>query len=360
MIDDGSGSPGGRRRGRRGRHSAPVERGKWLKAILWVGIAACLLASVLLVTGNGRVGGIEVSSLKLSAGDASGDAAQTGNIFEDSLIDPRLILGTEIPVIYGIDLEEVNPRSDGSISEINFDVIPEDIRMEILKFSDEEPPPFSVEGDGPQILIYHTHTQEAYNPTDEDAYVASGSWRTHDEDHSVVAVGEVLKKELESYGFSVIHDTTDHEPPKLSTAYSRSLTTMLEYQQEYPTLRVFIDLHRDAYNDIEAGSKDYVTVDGQQCARVMCVVGTGENYEGSEKPNYESNVKLAQALTSGLEDICDGFTRPIRVKPGRYNQQVSDMCLLIEVGHNANSLEQALNSAPYIAKVLAQVIDLGT
>lgn len=90
---------------------------------------------------------------------------------------------------------------------------------------------------------------------------------------------------------------------------------------------------------------------------MMFVVGTGEKYD--VKPNYESNYKLALAVTNELENICKGITRPIRVKTGRYNQQVSDMCLLIEVGHNANSLEQAKNAAKYAALALSRVIAVG-
>jgi len=170
-------------------------------------------------------------------------------------------------------------------------------------------------------------------------------------------VGEALKTALESYGYTVLHDTTNHEPPSLKTAYSRSLETMEKYAKEYPTLQMFIDVHRDAYNDVEAGRKDYVTVNGEECARMMFVVGTGEKYD--VKPNYESNYKLALAVTNELEKIKKGFTRPIRVKTGRYNQQVSDMCLLIEVGHNANSLEQAKNAAKYAALAISRVVDIG-
>jgi stage II sporulation protein P len=357
MNDENSGRIQRRQRRAAGRHRAP-RKGTVFKPALWAGIAVCLLASAAFLAGNrSRPDTIAVSAIKLSAGEGADNAEQSGSIFEDSLIDPRLILGTELPVIYGVELEEINPQESKDASEppeINFDVIPEEIKMEILRFS-TEPQEFSVGAQGPQILIYHTHTQEAYTPTEEDAYIETGSWRTSDETHSVVAVGEVLKTELEGYGFSVIHDTTDHEPPKLSTAYSRSLTTMLAYRQKYPSLRLFIDLHRDASSDTE----DYVKVDGMECARMMFVVGTGENYEGDEKPNYETNFKLAQALTDELDSMCEGIMRPIRVKPGRYNQQVSDMCLLIEVGHNANTLQQAKNAVQYFALALSRVVDIG-
>lgn len=239
---------------------------------------------------------------------------------------------------------------------IIFDVMPDDIIMEILDFANDVPKEFHVGTQGPQILIYHTHTREAYNETDVAVYNA-GKWHTTQQSHSVVAVGEVLKAELESYGFSVIHDMTDHVPPSQSTSYSRSLQTMKEYAKKYPTIRIFIDVHRDAYGDIEAGSKDFVTVNDEACARMMFVVDNGEGYD--IKPDYESNYKLAQAITNELEQIHKGFTRPIRIKSHSHNQNVSDMCLLIELGHNANTLVQAKNAAKHAAQAISRVVHIG-
>ncbi len=239
---------------------------------------------------------------------------------------------------------------------IIFDVMPDDIILEILDFSNDAPKAFEVGTQGPQVLIYHTHTREAYLETDVAVY-NEGKWQTTQKSHSVVAVGEVFKAELESYGFSVIHDTNDHVPPSQSTSYSRSLQTMENYLKEYPTIRIFIDVHRDAYGDIEAGSKDFVTVNGEECARIMFVVDNGEGYD--LKPDYESNYKLAQAISNELEDIHKGITRPIRIKSHSHNQNVSDMCLLIELGHNANTLEQAKNAAKYAALAMSRVVDIG-
>lgn len=204
----------------------------------------------------------------------------------------------------------------------------------------------------PQILIYHTHTTEAYRQTDKDTYQESGAWRTKDNSQNIVAVGEELKKQLEAFGFTVIHDTTDHEPPKLATSYTRSEETMEKYKKKYPDLQVFIDLHRDAAN-AEKNRDDVVVVDGQRCARVMCVVGKGTKYEA--KPNFQENYLLAGAFTSHMEEIHQGFTRPVRVKDGRYNQHISDTSLLIEVGHNANTFREALNTQKHIATALHKI-----
>ena len=211
--------------------------------------------------------------------------------------------------------------------------------------------PRSLRGDQPTILIYHTHTTEAYTQTPENPYRENGAWRTSDNTKNVVAVGEVLKNILETtYGFRVIHDTTDHEPPKLATAYERSLATMLAYKQQYPSIVLYLDLHRDAYS-AEKAPTDYLTINGTETARLMFVVGKGEKY--AEKPYFESDYALAQRITSHLNTYDPKLARPIRVKSGRYNQHVAPNCLLVEVGHNANTLEQATAAMPYLAESIA-------
>ncbi len=203
----------------------------------------------------------------------------------------------------------------------------------------------------PTILIYHTHTTEAYFQTEGNRYKESSRWRTADNSKNIVAVGEALKNILESdYGFTVIHDTTDHEPPKLATSYERSLKTMEAYHGKYPSIVLFIDLHRDAYQDTDRPT-DYITVNGTETARMMLVIGKGEKY--TQKPFFETNYALAERITSYLCSIDPKLARPIRVKTGRYNQHVSTNCILVEVGHNANTLEQALAAMPYLAESIA-------
>ena len=207
----------------------------------------------------------------------------------------------------------------------------------------------------PTILIYHTHTLEAYLPTEKYPYTErGGKWRTNDNTRNVVTVGNVLESELKSYGFNVIHDITNHEPPKLATAYSRSLKTMQAYKEKYPSLLMFIDLHRDASNT--RSDNDYCIVDGEKAARIMFVVGTGKGATGTgfpEMPDFESNYALACSLTEYLRDINPNLVREVRVKTGRYNQHISNHCMLAEMGHNMNTLEEALVSAKLLAKAIA-------
>jgi len=235
--------------------------------------------------------------------------------------------------------------------------VSDSVRIELLQVENTPESLIDLSGEAPRILIYHTHATEAYFPIPGEEYEETSAWRTADAARSVIAVGERLASLLrDRYGISVIHDTTNHEPPKLSTAYSRSVKTMEQYKEEYPSITMFIDVHRDAYGSDPQEKKDFLTVDGKEVARMMFVVGTGEGATGTgfgEKPDFTANYALAKRLTEYLLNIDGELMRNIRVKTGRYNQHVSNQCLLVEVGHNANTLTQALNAVDYLAEAIA-------
>lgn len=232
--------------------------------------------------------------------------------------------------------------------------VSDSIRLELLNVSDAgNNKNVDLSGTAPRVLIYHTHTTEAYTPTRKYAYTACGEWRTKQKDRNVVALGERLAELLrDKYGIAVLHDTTDHEPPTLKTAYERSLTTMQNYKKQYPSITMFIDLHRDA------GSGGFVTIDGKEVAQMMFVVGTGKGATGTgyaEMPDFAANHALAKELTGRLLQFNAGLMRDIRVKSGRYNQHVTDQCLLVEIGDNKNTFEQAYNAVEYLAQAIADV-----
>lgn len=256
--------------------------------------------------------------------------------------------------------QEVLPvTADGEISDF---LVPESEHGEDADSQDDDlssiqPRSFHVSG-APTVFIYHTHTTEAYRQVEGATYQESSEWRTRDNNQNIVAVGETLAAALRAQGFKVIHDTTDHEPPKLATSYLRSLQTMQEARAEHPEIDLFIDVHRDSAN--EGAQNDVAVVGGERCARMMFVVGTGEGSQKTqydEKPNWRENYTLAKSITAQLEELKEGLTRPIRVKTGRYNQHVADMCLLVEMGHNQNTLAEAKASARYLATAIAQVIN---
>ena len=199
------------------------------------------------------------------------------------------------------------------------------------------------------MLIYHTHTHEAYAQTAADPYRETESWRTEDQTHSVVRVGEALAALLTDYGFDVVHDTADYEYPKLNTAYARSLD-MLETKRG-ETFNLCVDLHRDACDKSMA---ECACIGSQRAAQLMMLIGNGGNFD--IKPDYEANLAFAARLTDRINALCDGLCRPVMVKNGRYNQHLFTPSVLIEVGHNLNTLDEALASMPVLAEALADLL----
>jgi stage II sporulation protein P len=206
----------------------------------------------------------------------------------------------------------------------------------------------------PTVLIYYTHATEAFRQEGDYTYQETSAWRTDDNEKNIVRVGEELKEQLEKLGFDVIHDTKNVEPPELRTAYSRSLTVM----QSYPQADIFIDVHRNAA-DVKTASDDVVLMDGVRYARMFFVVGTGVGtYEGEydETPNWRENYAFAKAVKQELDGIDENLTTKTRIKVGRYNQHMGK-CLLVEIGHNANTLSDALNSVPFLAEAIKHTVN---
>lgn len=202
---------------------------------------------------------------------------------------------------------------------------------------------------GKRVLIYHTHTHEAYQMTDQEPYTPLENWRTDDRSHNIVRVGDELTAELEKRGFEVVHDDTDFEQDDLSTSYSRSLEALLQRADEDYDL--IIDLHRDAYIE---GAQLTCSYAGRKSANLMVLIGKGDSFQ--EKPHFQENYALACALTEKINGLCPGLGREVMVKTGRYNQHFSDHSLLIEVGSNGNTLEEALSSMPILADAIEEVL----
>lgn len=231
----------------------------------------------------------------------------------------------------------------------------------------QEPSPqssFSIEVVGTQdqkkgsILIYHTHTYEAYEQT-QDRYVETEKWRTADEKHNVVRVGEELCRLLRALGYTVEHDRNAYEPPNLSSSYARSLAMLEKRAQDGESYDLYIDLHRDAYTASQSGS-NHVNIGGQETARLMLLIGKGEGQtsEGfAQKPDWESNLALANAITDAINDQANGLCKGVRLKNGRFNQHIAPRCVLVEVGNNRNTLSQALSSLPYLADAIAGALE---
>ena len=209
-----------------------------------------------------------------------------------------------------------------------------------------------------RVLIYHTHTYEAYTATENYAYTPTETWRTANSERNVVAVGAYLADILRSAGVFVTHDVSAYEPPTLSNAYERSLAMLEKRAADGEQYDLYIDLHRDAYS--EGNGPNTVEINGESAARLMILVGKGTGQTGQgydKKPDFESNRMLAQALTNRLNLQAEGLCRPVSIKSGRYNQHVAPCCVLIEVGNNRNTLEEALCAMPCLANAICSLAD---
>ena len=205
----------------------------------------------------------------------------------------------------------------------------------------------------PRVLIYHTHTYEAYSQVAGDPYQETEKWRTRDASANVVAVGSALAVSLEALGCEVVHDDTAFEPPDLSTAYQRSLAMLEERLSRGETYDLYIDLHRDAIASTSTIRRT-VSLGGEEAARFMVLVGKGDGY--AQKPDWQANYALAERITRSLNAQADGLCRDIKVKTGRFNQHIAPRCVLIECGHNENTLEQVLRGIPYLAQAIADAL----
>lgn len=208
----------------------------------------------------------------------------------------------------------------------------------------------------PRVLLYHTHTWEAYEMTEAHTYTPTETWRTRDERCNMLRVGEELARCLRELGFDVVHDTTAFEPPNLSGAYARSLTMLEGRLAAGERYDYIFDIHRDAYSGLYNGA-NCVQKDGESIAYVMLLVGKGTGATGSgfdRKPDWPKNLALAQRITDCMNAQVKGVSREVKIKTGRFNQHVSTGALLIEVGNNRNTLEEALAACPVIAQAIAQ------
>jgi len=204
----------------------------------------------------------------------------------------------------------------------------------------------------PTVLIYHTHAKESYLKAETDTYTETETGHTTDARYNVVAVGDALAKALEARGFTVIHDRTDVEGEELTSAYSRSLALM----QQYDGIDLYLDLHRNASKQ-RGQSDNTILIDGKPTAKLFFVVGTGiGTYEGEYDtlPDWKSNYTFALSLTQAIAEMQPNLVKPIRLKVGRFNQHMG-LCMLAEIGTNADTLEAALNTVPYLADAIALV-----
>lgn len=207
----------------------------------------------------------------------------------------------------------------------------------------------------PQVLIYHTHTSESYLPYG-DSYDADYPIRSSDCSKNITAVGDAICEALAERGISSVHDCTVYDYPMFTGAYYRSAETMLELIEEYPSIKIAIDIHRDGIlNDDGSVTAPIADIGGRNAAQFMVI--TGCDSPETDFPNYMQNFKLACLLQNCAEDAYPGLARPVLFDYRNYNQSLFDGDLLIEVGSQGNSLDEALYTGKLLGSIIADTVE---
>lgn len=209
--------------------------------------------------------------------------------------------------------------------------------------------------DGPLVLIVHTHTTESYTPSGQYSYAPDESTRTQDKNFNVVRVGDGIAAELQAAGINVIHDTTINDYPSYNGSYKKTLGVIESYLAQYPSIQVVLDVHRDGMTAAD-GTKYKVTADigDEKAAQVMLLCGSSEG--GLPHPNWKENLKLGLRIQDVLTTEYKGLARPLHLVKERYNQHATPGSMIIEVGTDGNTLDEALVTAKYTGRAIAAVL----
>lgn len=233
----------------------------------------------------------------------------------------------------------VDPSTTPLESQLNYDAfMAKDLRM-------------SAGADKPQILIYHTHSQEAF--------IDSREGRVED---TIVGVGDRLTEILtNAYGYNVIHHTKTYDLVDgvldRNMAYTLAAPEIQQILDENPSIEVVIDLHRDGVD----GHKFVTEVDGKPVSQIMFYNGLSRSAENGEidylpNPYLSDNLAFSFQLQKKANEYYPGWTRAIYLSSLRYNLHMRPKSLLIESGTQLNTVEEEMNSMELLADILNQVL----
>lgn len=196
----------------------------------------------------------------------------------------------------------------------------------------------------PAVLILSTHSTESYTRSGEP-YAEHSPWRTLDEHYNMLSIGDRVETLLTEAGIRVVRDREIHDYPSYNGSYVHARRSMGEYLAQFPSIRLVLDLHRDAAGDGQGQMRTRATVKGKDSAQLMVVLGT--NHE-----HYEENLSLGLKLHAQLQSQNPGIMRPLQLRSQRFNQDLSTGALLVEVGAAGNTHPEALTAAEALAEAI--------
>lgn len=200
---------------------------------------------------------------------------------------------------------------------------------------------------GPQILIYHSHSQEGFTDTVEG-----------DDTTTIVGVGDYLTQLLtEQYGYEVIHDRGVYDLVDgvldRNVAYDYAGAAVEKWLEKYPQIQVIIDLHRDGVD----GKKFVTEYQGKQTANLMFILGMSQTADHQDitylpNPYIKENTAFALQMQIRAEMDAPGVMRNIYLMAYRFNLHYRPRSILLEAGTQLNSLEEEKNAMDFFAQIL--------
>lgn len=207
----------------------------------------------------------------------------------------------------------------------------------------------------PTILIYHSHTTESFTLLDAGYYTKSTDLRSDDVARNMVRVGDEICRVLEEKGFNVVHDRNIYDK-NYNAAYDLTRKAVQDNLEKYPSLEITIDVHRDSIT-YKNGTKvkPTATVNDKKAARMMIISGC-EYGKVKNFPDWEDNLRFSTAVTNKANEMYPDLMRPILFSERKYNMDLTKNSFLLEVGSDANTLDEACYSGRLFATALGDLL----
>lgn len=302
----------------------------------------------------------------------------TGNTTNEAPIIPPTETNTPEIQISNINLPDVNNDEDDekhSENEKTYKIIESEFKSGGIKFENfyvknstgqdidiahelSLKPDINIKkSNEPQVLIFHTHTSESYMKKDLGFFYESFYPRSLNDNNNVTRVGQAITDKLIENGINTIHDMTYHDTPSYNGSYNRAAETIKKNLEKYSSIQVVIDIHRDSLGSKENGKiKPTFKYQNKKAAQMMVVSGCDpDNSMGF--PNWEKNLRFALRIQKYCETMFPGITRPMHFAKVKYNEHITPGSVLIEVGSDVNTLEEAVNTGTMIGESLSKLLN---
>lgn len=216
---------------------------------------------------------------------------------------------------------------------------------------------FKIESNSqPQVLIMHTHTTESFMLEDRDYYTDGDLARRTDENYNMIKLGNKVEEKLNAAGIKTLHDKTMHDYPSYNGSYTRAAKTINSYLKKYPSIKVVLDMHRDAVASGNEKTKLTTEINGKKAAQVMLVMGS-QSGSVTNFPNWQENLKLALRFQQTLEVMYPTLARPLSLMSKNYNESLTNGSMLLEMGTDANTLKEVEYSAELVGNALVSLLN---